>query len=130
MARLREREVDNKVQVTDSEVDLFLEQMKARPRGAEYNIAHILVRVPEQASPERIRAARSRAERRSPRRAAARDFARVAASYSDAPDALQGGALGWRSHGAPARALRRRAGELQPGEVTRRSCAARRGSTS
>src|SRR3954467_11254476 len=62
MTRLREREVDNRVQVSESEVDLFLDQMKARPEGSEYNIAHILVRVPEQASPERIREARTRAE--------------------------------------------------------------------
>src|ERR671938_2137683 len=48
MARLREREVENRVQVTDSEVDLFLEQLKTRPaEGTEYNIAHVLVRLPE-----------------------------------------------------------------------------------
>lgn len=98
MARLREREVDNKVQVTESEVDLFLEQMKARPANAEYNIAHILVRVPEQASPERIKEARTRAEAALAEASAGSSFARLAASYSDAPDALQGGALGWRSH--------------------------------
>src|SRR3954465_1005260 len=56
MGRLREREVENRVQVTDSEVDLFLEQLKTRPaEGTEFNIAHVLVRVPEGASPERIR---------------------------------------------------------------------------
>src|ERR671935_1389454 len=63
MARLREREVENRVQVTDSEVDLFLEQLKTRPaEGSEYNLAHILIRVPEGASPERIGQARERAE--------------------------------------------------------------------
>src|SRR5215218_9965475 len=48
MARLREREIDNRIQVSETEVDLFLEQMKGRPEGMEYNIAHILVRLPEQ----------------------------------------------------------------------------------
>ena len=63
LSRLREREVDDKIQVSDSEIDLFLAEAKSRPERAEYNLAHILVRVPEQASPERIEAARARAEK-------------------------------------------------------------------
>src|SRR2546421_12038198 len=101
MTRLRERELEDKVQVSDTEIDLFLEQMKTRPESAEYNLAHILVRVPEQASPERIETARARAEKALAEATSGADFARVAASFSDAPDALQGGALGWRAHERP-----------------------------
>src|SRR3954447_12976746 len=118
MTRLREREVDNRVQVSESEVDLFLEQMKARPQGAEYNIAHILVRVPEQASPERIREARTRAEAALADAKGGSPFARVAASYSDAPDALQGGALGWRSHERLPELFASALASLQPGELS------------
>jgi peptidyl-prolyl cis-trans isomerase SurA len=118
MARLREREVDNKVQVTESEVDLFLEQMKARPANAEYNIAHILVRVPEQASPERIKEARTRAEAALADASSGSPFARVAASYSDAPDALQGGALGWRSHERLPELFANALAGMQPGDVS------------
>src|SRR6185437_7973702 len=79
MARLREREVENKVQVSDTEVDLFLEQAKNRPdERSEYNLAHILVRVPEGASPERIREARSRAEQAAAEVKGGSPFARVA----------------------------------------------------
>ena len=49
--RLREREVDSKVQVSDAEVDQYLATLKAQNAGeTEYRIAHILVMVPEQAS--------------------------------------------------------------------------------
>jgi peptidyl-prolyl cis-trans isomerase SurA len=94
---VREREVDDKVQVSESEIDLFMEENKAQSADrAEYNLSHILVRVPEQASPERLEEARKKAEQARAEARAGADFARVAATYSDAPDALQGGALGWR----------------------------------
>jgi peptidyl-prolyl cis-trans isomerase SurA len=99
LSRLREREVDDKIQVSDTEIDLFLEEMKARPgEGAEYNIAHILVRVPEQASPERVEEARGKAAKALAEARAGEDFSRLAAAYSDAPDAMRGGAIGWRAH--------------------------------
>lgn len=98
LSRLREREVDDKIQVSDTEIDLFLQEMKAQPDRAEYNVSHVLVRIPEQASPERIEEARAKAQKAVSEARAGADFARIAASYSDAPDALDGGALGWRTH--------------------------------
>jgi peptidyl-prolyl cis-trans isomerase SurA len=97
LSRLREREVNDKILVSDGEIDLFLEDTKATTERVEFNLAHILVRIPEQASPERIEAARGRAEKVVAEARAGTDFGRLAASYSDAPDALQGGALGWRA---------------------------------
>ncbi len=97
LQRLREREVDDKIQVSDTEIDLFLEQNKAQGTHPEFNLAHILVRLPEQATPEAIEAARAKAEKARAEALSSPDFARVAASYSDAGDALQGGAIGWRS---------------------------------
>jgi peptidyl-prolyl cis-trans isomerase SurA len=98
LSRLREREVDDKIQVSETEIDLFLEEMaKTQPEAREeFNIAHILVRVPDQATPERIASARARAAKARADAAAGGDFARLAATFSDAPDALQGGAIGWR----------------------------------
>jgi peptidyl-prolyl cis-trans isomerase SurA len=95
--RLREREVNDKIQVSDSEIDLFLEELKTNPTRVEYNLSHVLVRIPEQASPEAIAAARARAEKAQAEARGGADFGRVAASYSDAPDALNGGVLGWRT---------------------------------
>lgn len=96
--RLREREVDSKIQVTDAEVDQYLATLKAQNAGeTEYRLAHILVLVPEQASSEQIEARRQRAEEALRSVKSGADFAQIAAAFSDANDALQGGSLGWRS---------------------------------
>ena len=56
------------------------------------------MRVPEQATPEQIATARRRVEQALAETQGGRDFAQVAATYSNSPEALQGGALGWRAH--------------------------------
>ena len=99
--RLREREVDGRLTVSDAEVEYFLATQDAQTGGdIEYSLAHVLVLVPEQASPEQIEARRRRADDALRQIRSGADFAQVAAGYSDAQDALQGGNLGWR---APAR---------------------------
>ena len=96
--RLREREVDSKVQVTDAEVDQYLAALKAQNAGeTEYRLAHILVLVPEQASADQIENRRRRAEEALRAIKSGAEFAQIAAGYSDSNDALQGGNLGWRS---------------------------------
>jgi len=118
MQRLREREVDDRVQVGEGEIDLFLEENKASAASAvEYNVAHILVRIPEQASPERIEEARVRAERVRQQALAGGDFAQLAASTSDAGDALSGGTLGWRAPGRLPELFAEALQGMQSGEV-------------
>ena len=118
LTRLREREVEDKIQVNDSEIDLFLEELKANPARSEYNVSHILVRVPEGASPERIEEARAKAQKALAEAREGGDFARVAASYSDAPDALEGGNLGWRQHERLPELFAAVLEKMKPGEVT------------
>ena len=120
VSRLREREVDDKIQVSDSEIDLFLEQNKegALNSKVEYNLAHILVRLPDQASPEQIEAARARAEKARAEALASGDFAKLAASYSDGPDALKGGALGWRSADRLPELFSEALKTMKPGDVS------------
>lgn len=95
--RLREREVENRITVSDAEVENYLATIKAQTGGdAEYRLSHILVLVPEQATADQIEAKRLRAEEALKRVRDGTDFSQVAAGYSDASDALQGGNLGWR----------------------------------
>jgi peptidyl-prolyl cis-trans isomerase SurA len=100
LARVREREVDNKIAVSEAEIDNYLATQAVQSGNQEeYRIAHILVLVPEQANAEQINARRQRAEDALRQLKDGKDFAQVAAGYSDAGDALQGGNLGWRAHG-------------------------------
>jgi peptidyl-prolyl cis-trans isomerase SurA len=100
MARLREREVDNRISVSDGEVENYLSsRSEAQGGGNEFNLAHILIRVPEQASPEALQKFKARAQQALEEVRSGKDFRQVAASYSDAADALQGGVLGWRPAG-------------------------------
>ncbi|MFA6016115.1 MAG: peptidylprolyl isomerase [Gallionellaceae bacterium] len=95
--RLREREVDSKLIISDSEVSNYLiNKEKQSGRGEELNLAHIMIVVPEQASAEKILTYKQRAEQALEKLRQGAPFAQVAAGYSDAQDALQGGLLGWR----------------------------------
>jgi peptidyl-prolyl cis-trans isomerase SurA len=97
LARLREREVAQKIVITESEIDNFIQSQQAQPgQGDEFNVSHILVSVPENASPEQLQARRARAEEALAQIRGGADFRQVAAAFSDAPEALQGGLLGWR----------------------------------
>jgi peptidyl-prolyl cis-trans isomerase SurA len=97
MQRLREREVDARITVSDAEVENYLATIKAQSGGeAEYRLAHILVLVPEQANAEQIEAKRRRADEALKNIRDGTDFGQVAAGFSDASDALSGGNLGWR----------------------------------
>jgi len=96
--RMREREIDSKIFVSDAEVDNYLATVNLQAGGeSEYMLAHILVRVPEQSSPEQIEQRRARAGEALAKVKSGEDFAQVAATWSDAPDAQQGGSLGWRT---------------------------------
>jgi len=100
IARLREKDVDNNIVVTDAEVETELAR-EAREASAdvEYQLSHILVAVPPQATAEQIEARRRRAVEALAALRRGANFAQIAAQYSDAPDALKGGDLGWRPAG-------------------------------
>jgi len=95
--RIREREVDSKLAVSDAEVDNYLATIASQSGEDEYQLSHVYVTVPEQATPDVVEARRKRAETALAQINGGKDFAEVAASYSDAPDASSGGNLGWRT---------------------------------
>ena len=82
------------------------------------DIAQILVRIPENASPEQITARKARADEVARQLRTGADFAKMAATYSDSPDALKGGAIGWRDPAALPTPIANELTKLKPGQST------------
>ncbi len=118
-ARLREREVESTINVAESEVDNVLVAEKSRSSaGQEYQLQHVLVTVPDKADAAQIAARKKRAEEAAAQITRGDDFSKVAASFSDAPDGLQGGNLGWRSPERLPALFNTAIAPLKPGQVT------------
>src|SRR5471032_2140920 len=119
MQRLREHEVDSKIQISDAEVDSYLAAQKAAAAEQfEDNISQIMVRVPENANAEVIAARRARAEEVMRQLRTGADFAKMAGTYSDASDALKGGEIGWRNPDRLPPMFAEALNKLKPGQVT------------
>ena len=97
--RLREREVDEEIKIPESEIDAFLADQAGYNINdtIEYDVSHIWIPTSEGMSSEELRAARNTAEDILERAQDGEDFGQLAASYSKASDALEGGNLGWRT---------------------------------
>jgi len=119
LQRLTEHEVDSKLQVSDAEIDTYLAAEKAAAADrVEGNLSQILIRLPEDATPEQIAARRARAEEVVRQLRTGADFAKMAASYSDAPDALKGGEIGWRDLDRVPPLFANELRKMRPGQVT------------
>ena len=98
IARLREREVDGRVNVSESEIDNFLTSQAANNENQdEFEISHILIRTPEEGATEDVQKAKAKVDTAVNDLNTGKSFAKVSASFSDAPNALEGGNLGWKS---------------------------------
>lgn len=96
--RVREREVQARIRVTDAEIDAFLDQRRAAASAtSEYNIAQILVTVPEGAGADETSRRRERAEAAKKRVVAGEAFEAVARELSEDANRAAGGVIGMRS---------------------------------
>jgi len=98
LVRLREREVDSRVKVSEQDIDQFFRdrQAQARAEPERIQLSQILVAVPESATADQVSALQAKARRAVERVRAGETFASVAAEVSDAPDRAGGGDLGLR----------------------------------
>lgn len=117
MQRLREREVETRVQVSEAEVDAVLSSL-GTAANTEYQLAQILIRVPESASPEQTEKARQRIDELRRQLATGANFEPLAAANSEAPEAGAGGDLGWRAAERLPTLFFREIEKLKPGQLS------------
>ena len=99
LTRLRERDVDGRVRVTDLDIDQFIREQQASvdQTGVEMNLGHVLVVVPENATPAELATLQAKAQGIADRARKGDDFAALAREFSNAAEGASGGALGLRS---------------------------------
>ena len=99
LSRLQQRQVDNRIMITDREIDDFL--MNMQHQGGlekEYRISHVMFSLPEAPTAEDIEQTRQLADKVMDELEEGADIAAIAATYSDGEQALDGGDLGWRKY--------------------------------
>ena len=115
--RLRQRLAQTQISVSDAEVDTAMKAQQGS--GQQFHLAHILVALPEGATPEQIAVAQSKIEGiQGLIKRGEMDFAAAAVRYSDSPNALEGGDLGWRSSDEIPSAFADLVRDMSPGQVT------------
>ena len=116
---LRQRDVLQRIAITPREIDQYLDkEAKAPAADQEYNVSHILIPVPQEATPAQLDEAAKRAQDVYTRAKGGEDFAKLAVAYSKSQTALDGGALGWRKGGELPTFLADTIAKLKPGQVS------------
>lgn len=118
ISRLRKIRVENRVNISEQEIDNYLEQaLKGKTTDDEYHLNHILIATPEAASSQQIEDARIKAQNVFDELEKGADFNQQAISISDDELALKGGDLGWRKAAQLPTLFTSVVGKMRPNEI-------------
>jgi len=115
-SRLSQRVVNSMGEITETEIDILLSS--ERFGGREYLLSQIVITLPDSATPQQAQAAESRVQEVYRQIEDGMSFSAAAMSYSQGPDALEGGEVGWRSLSALPRSFAEAVDGLAPGDVS------------
>lgn len=118
ITRLQQRNVDNRIHVSKQEVDNYLSNPTNRGDDKLYEIQHILIALPDAATPAQIEAARAKAQKILAQLRHGADFGRLAVSVSDGQKALEGGNMGWFPAGQMPTLFAAQILNMKPGDIS------------
>ncbi|MEJ2395674.1 MAG: peptidylprolyl isomerase [Candidatus Thiodiazotropha sp.] len=117
--RLKQKEVINRIVITDQDIDNFLaRELGSQRQRAAVHLQHILIATPEGASPEDVQAAKEQAESVYAELQQGADFGEMAMRVSDSRQALEGGDLGWIETSRIPSIFTQLVDELEPGTIS------------
>lgn len=120
LSLLRQRDVYARIYVSPRELDQFLaKQSSAKGGNSEYEVSHILLSLPEAASPGQLEAVEKKAQEIYERAAKGEDFGQLAVTFSQAQTALERGKIGWRKGNELPTFMSDIVTQLRPGDVSK-----------
>ena len=114
---LRRRDVLEKINVTPREIDQYLAKQSGSIDNQEFNISHILLALPQAATPGQLEEVSAHAQDIYERARKGEDFAQLAVTYSNSQTALDGGSLGWRKGPQLPTFIADLVAQMQPGDI-------------
>lgn len=119
LKQIQQRNVGRRIKVTDQEIDNYLASEKGRESAeASYHLRLILITTPPQSTPDVIKQKETEVQNIYQQLKDGAEFSNMAATYSKAPNALDGGELGWRKPSEMPEAIAEAMAKLSVSEIS------------
>ncbi len=118
LSTLRQRDVISHINVSPHELEQYLERQQSAAANDEFNISHILLSLPEAATPQQLEEISRKAQDLAARASKGEDFAQLAIANSNSQTALDGGALGWKKGNQLPQFILDLVSKMKPGDVS------------
>ncbi|HEV7613758.1 MAG TPA: peptidylprolyl isomerase [Steroidobacteraceae bacterium] len=118
LSTLRQRDVIAHINVSPHELDHFLTRQQTSAANDEFNVSHILLSLPEAATPQQLEEITHKAQDLAARASKGEDFGQLAIANSNSQTALDGGQLGWRKGTQLPQFILDLVTRMKPGEVS------------
>jgi peptidyl-prolyl cis-trans isomerase SurA len=118
LSTLRQRDVISHINVSPHELEQFLARQQTSAANDEFNVSHILLSLPEAATPQQLEEITHKAQDLSARAGKGEDFGQLAIANSNSQTALDGGQLGWRKGTQLPEFILQLVTKMKPGDVS------------